>query len=109
MLLVVEQPPPARRLIGGEVGPERRHEGDPSHSRLEVAARRDLAQRREVEPFGSNQGAAQQVRQVVNAGRLGRMAGHHLGMAGNDILPLRLVVVISNQGPGPTLCKVSRC
>ena len=26
------------------------------------------------------------------------MAGHDLGMAGHDILPLRLVVVISNQG-----------
>ena len=43
----------------------------------------------------------------MNAGRLGRMAGHHLCMAANDILPLRLVVVISNQGPGPTLCEDS--
>ena len=109
MLLVVEQPPPARRLIGGEVSPDRRHEGEPGHPGLELTALRVLAQRREVEPLGSNQGAAQQVRQVVNAGRLGRMAGHHLCMAANDILPLRLVVVISNQGPGPTLCKVSRC
>src|ERR1035437_1516510 len=40
VLLVVEQPLATRRPIGREVSPERRHEGDPSHSWLELTALR---------------------------------------------------------------------